>query len=80
MPRKKKVTHYVFNDEEYTAYKWCINNDILISPFAQSETRYWIDIVNKGKQHRSPETYDWKNLYKTIFKFYYYYYEKYNSK
>ena len=80
MPRKKKVTHYVFNDEEYTAYKWCINNDILISPFAQSETRYWIDIVNKGVQHRSPETYDWKNLYKTIFKFYLYYYEKYNSK
>lgn len=80
MPRKKKVTHYVFNEEEYTAYKWCINNDILIAPFALSDTRWYIDIVNKGVQHRSPETYDHKNLYKTIFNFYIYYYEKYSNK
>ncbi len=80
MPRKKKVTHYVFTEQEYEAYKWCIDNDIKIAPFAASDVAWYIDIVNKGVQHRSPETYSWKELYKNIFKFYLYYYEKYSNK
>ena len=79
MPRKKIVVHYTRTDYEYEAYKWCINNGIYISPFALSETAWYIDIVNKEKQNRSPRTYDEKELWPEIFKFYTFYYERFNK-
>lgn len=77
---KKKIQHYNFNAQEYEAYKWCINNDILIAPFAKSDVEWWIEINNKGKLHRSPEFYSHKDLWPKIFEFYLYYFEKYANK
>ncbi len=78
--KKVNMGSYTPDELEFKAYHWCINNNIYISPFAKNEAAWYIDIVNKGVQHRSPETYSWKELYKNIFKFYLYYYEKYSNK
>lgn len=79
MPRKKIVRHYTRTEYEYEAYKWCINNGIYISPFALNDVAWYIDIVNKEKQNRSPQTYDEKELWPEIYKFYVYYYERFNK-
>jgi hypothetical protein len=76
---KKKSVGYQFNPDEFKAYHWCINNGIYISPFCKENfTSWYIDIEINKKINRSPGTFDPRELWVTIFKYYKYYYDKYN--
>ena len=44
-----------YDPKDWEAYRWCINNNIAISPKAKSPTEWYIDITNKGRTHTSPE-------------------------
>ena len=58
MPRKKDVMgYYMPSDKDREAYGWCINNGIYISPFANGEGAWYIDIKINNKTNRSPLTY-----------------------
>lgn len=70
---------YIQNKYEQDAMIWCVKNNIQISPFAKSTSEWYLDITLSGKMTRSPESYDKKTLWKQMFKYYIYYYEKYNK-
>ena len=79
--RNKETSSYLATPEELKAYSWCINNGIYISPFCKENGVSWyIDIEANNKKNRSPETYSKRELWQTIFKFYKYYYNKYEQK
>jgi hypothetical protein len=70
MPRKKKdvMGQYMPTTQEIEAYRWCINNGIYISPFANGEGAWYIDIkINNS-------------IWIQMYEFYKYYYKKYAHK
>jgi radical SAM superfamily enzyme len=68
---------YVPNKKEKLAYSWCINNGIYISPKpANSSTWHLLIEINK-KINISPDAYKKVEIWKQLFKFYTYYYDKY---
>ena len=60
----------------WEAYRWCVRNNIAISPKAYSPTQWYIDIKNKDKTHTSPETYGKTEIWIKIFEYCKYYYDK----
>ena len=66
--------------QETIAYRWCINNGILISPFANGEGAWYIDIKINNKINRSPLTYGSVSIWIQMYEFYKYYYKKYAQK
>ena len=60
----------------WEAYRWCVRNNIAISPKAKSTTAWYVDIKNKGKTHTSPETYGKTEIWKKIFEYCKFYYDK----
>ena len=80
MPRKKDVMgQYMPTVEETEAYRWCINNGIYISPFANGEGAWYIDIKINNKTNRSPLVYGPVSIWIQMFEFYKYYYKKYGA-
>ena len=78
MPRKKDVMgQYMPTIQETEAYRWCINNGIYISPFANGEGAWYVDITINGKTNRSPEVYGKVTIWIKLYEFYKYYYNKY---
>ena len=61
---------------DWEAYRWCVRNQIAISPKAYSPTQWYIDIKNKDKTHTSPETYGKTEIWIKIFEYCKYYYDK----
>ena len=81
MPRKKDVMgYYMPTMQETEAYRWCINNGIYISPFANGEGAWYVDITINGKTNRSPEVYGKITIWIKLYEFYKYYYNKYAQK
>lgn len=60
----------------WKAYRWCVRNNIAISPKAKSITAWYVDIKNKGKTHTSPETYGKTEIWEKIFEYCKFYYDK----
>ena len=60
----------------WKAYRWCVRNNIAISPKAKSTTAWYVDIKNKGKTHTSPETYGRTEIWEKIFEYCKFYYDK----
>ena len=60
----------------WEAYRWCVRNNIAISPKAKSSTAWYVDIKNKGKTHTSPETYGKTEIWEKIFEYCKFYYDK----
>ena len=71
---------YIYSDEEFEAYSWCIKNGIRISPIAKDETNWFIEITINNKTNRSPETYKKVVVWEKLFEYYLYYYGKYKNK
>lgn len=65
---------------EQEAYRWCINNGIFISPKAKNTTEWFLDITINSKTTTSPITYKKIDIWKQLYKFYTYYYDKYANK
>ena len=80
MPRKKDVMgQYMPSEKDREAYAWCINNGIYISPFANGEGAWYIDIKINNKNNRSPLTYGPVSIWIQLYEFYKYYYKKYGA-
>lgn len=71
--------NYVATSREQDAYVWCIHNNILIAPKAKSNTEWYICITLNGKTTQSPLAYEKIEIWKEIYKFYTYYYDKHSG-
>ena len=72
--------NYMPTTEEMVAYRWCINNGIYISPFANGEGAWYIEIKLNNKVSRSPDAYGAVTIWIKLYEFYKYYYNKYANK
>jgi hypothetical protein len=75
--RKINMGQYMATSQERKHMRWCINNEIKISPTAFSTYEWYIDIEINNKKNRSPQVYTKKDLWEQIFNYYKYYYNKY---
>jgi hypothetical protein len=87
MPKKVKKTNwgnFYRSEEEFEAMRWCIKNNIIISPLAATPgngpQNFWIEISIKGNVNKSPNTFHAKEVYPQIYKYYKYYYEKHRNR
>ena len=71
---------YMPTMKEMEAYRWCINNGIYISPFANGEGAWYIEIKLNNKVSRSPQAYGGVTIWIKLYEFYKYYYNKYANK
>tara|TARA_R110000824_G_scaffold45177_3_gene130831 strand:+ start:7172 stop:7507 length:336 start_codon:yes stop_codon:yes gene_type:complete len=71
--------NYTATDREIDAYVWCVRNDIKITPSAKSSTEWYLDIIINGRISRSPSTYKKMEIWKQLYKFYLYYYNKHHK-
>ena len=71
--------NYTASPSEFNAFKWCIDNGIYISPYANSTLEWYICITMNGKSSMSPSTYKKIDVWKQMYRFYLYYYNKYNN-
>jgi|TARA_R110002020_G_scaffold2184_2_gene10061 hypothetical protein len=65
-----------YKDKDWIAYRWCVKNNISISAKAKSNTEWYVDIINNGKTHTSPDTYGKNDIWLKIFEYSKYYYDK----
>ena len=72
--------YYMPTTEEMVAYRWCVNNGIYISPFANGEGAWYIEIKLNNKVSRSPDAYGGVTIWIKLYEFYKYYYNKYANK
>ena len=80
--KKNKINMGTYNASEFEleAYKWCIRNKIYIAPKAINEAKWSIVITNNGRVYEDPSHYIKDLIWKKIYEYYKYYYEKYISK
>jgi hypothetical protein len=83
MGYKKKsqidMGNYTASPSEFSAFKWCIDNGIYIAPYANSTLEWYICITMNNKSSLSPSTYKKIDVWKQMYRFYLYYYNKYNN-
>ena len=72
--------NYISSVREQAAFEWCINNGIYISPKPKSTTEWHLSITINGKTNISPGVYKKIDIWKQLYKFYTYYYDKYANK
>ena len=79
MARKKQcdMGDYIAGKKDIEAYVWCIRNKIFISPKAKSINSWYIVIDLKNKINVSPDTYGKKEIWKKLYEYYRYYFDKY---
>jgi hypothetical protein len=65
--------------KEFDAFKWCIENGIYIAPKAKSSSSWYITIEINKKINVSPDSYGKVEIWKQMYKYYIYYYEKYRK-
>ena len=70
---------YERTDEEYEAYRWCINNGIVIWPEVKIGPEWKIEIKINNTIHKSPESYGPVEVWKKMYEYYKYYYNKYEK-
>lgn len=67
--------------EEIKAFSWCINHSIYISPKATNKTTEWYLVITiNGNDNTSPKTFKKDEIWKKLYEYYKYYYEKYETK
>ena len=80
---KKKglgMGQYIPTKEEWIACRWCIKNNIKISPWARDLSTWYVSIIiNNGKNNVSSEFYERVEIWEKIQEYYMYYYKKHNK-
>ena len=71
--------NYISSVREQAAFEWCINNGIYISPKPKSTTEWHLSITINGKTNVSPGVYKKIDIWKQLYIFYLYYYNKYSG-
>jgi hypothetical protein len=78
-----KMGSYLRTDREDIALRWGIKNGIKISPLAATSSpensEWYIIIENKGSINKSPESYGPTDIWKKLYEFYLFYYDKHNE-
>jgi len=69
--------NYLYSDKEFQAYKWCVDNGIYITPKPESTTKWKLEITMNNKSIISPDSYPKVEIWKQMYKYYIYYYDKY---
>tara|TARA_B110000285_G_scaffold109141_1_gene123880 strand:+ start:439 stop:696 length:258 start_codon:yes stop_codon:yes gene_type:complete len=84
MANKKKspwdMGEYLPTKEEELAWVWCIRNNIKIAPTCKSEGAWWIEITNNNKTNRTPNVFTKTAVWRELYKYCKYYYNKYENK
>ena len=71
---------YTSSTKEQEAYMWCIRNNIYIAPKPATTTDWYLDININGRISTSPSSYKKNDIWKQLYSFYVYYYDKYANK
>lgn len=71
-----EMGNYSCKTSEHEAMLWCIRNGIYISPFAKSTTEWFIVISINGKSNQSPIAYEKNEIWKQMYVYFLYYYNK----
>lgn len=79
MAKRTKIDmgDYLYSQQEFEAYRWCVHNGIYITPKPESTTRWRLEISMNNKSSISPDSYPKVEIWKQMYKYYNYYYEKY---
>ena len=84
--RAQPMPRYTANDEEWEAYRYCVRNNIRISPYGiQNDSEHWHIAISLGphkkweKPHLSPSKYCRKTIWPEYYKMCKYYYDKYRK-
>lgn len=84
--KSKPMPSYLPNEEERKWYRFCVSNNIRISPWGiQNDNDHWHICVNIGpykrgeKQNLSPSKYCRKTIWPEYYKMCKYYYDKYRK-
>ncbi len=77
-PKKKAIDMGVppYSEEAWIPYRWCVKNNIAIGAKAKSSNEWYVDITNNGSTHTSPESYGKDEIWRKIFEYSKYYYDK----
>lgn len=82
MAKKNEVDmgSYIPKAKEQEAFSWCIKNGIFISPkYCGSSTEWRLLIDINKKENLSPTTYKKIEIWKQMYNYYIYYYDKYKK-
>ena len=71
--------NYLYSKKEFEAYKWCIENGIYITPKAKSTSQWYLTIEINKKINVSPDSYGKMDIWRQMYKYYIYYYDKYEK-
>jgi len=82
--KQKPMPEYLASDEEFKWYKYCVNNNIRISPYGiNNDSDRWHIAISLGpykkneKPNLSPSKYCRKTIWPEYYKMCKYYYDKY---
>ena len=70
---------YSCKASEHDAMLWCMRNGIYISCAAKSTTEWFITISINGKINTSPKTYEKNEVWKQMYTYFLYYYNKHHK-
>ena len=80
LARKRKnytMGEYSPSDEELKAYLWGVKNSVRIGPKrVPNKNEWYVEIYTQGKWSHSRETFGPGDVFKQIYKYYEYYYNK----
>ena len=85
MPKKKKenvMGSYACTEYERDAHHWGLRNNIFITPVATTAgnpTHWYLEIEVNGKTYKSPESFEPIEIWKKLYEYYIYYFEKYRK-
>ena len=68
------------DNESLEAQRWCIRNNIYISPIAVNEATWKIEIINKGNKNVDPSVYKKTEVWEKLFEYCKFYYKKYGDR
>lgn len=71
--------NYLYSKKEFEAYKWCIENGIYITPKAKSTSSWYLAVEINKKTNISPDSYGKVEIWKQMYEYYIYYYDKYKK-
>lgn len=71
--------NYMYSAKELEAFRWCIQNSIYIAPKAKSSSSWYLTIEMNKKINVSPDSYGKVEIWKQMYKYYIYYYDKYKK-
>ena len=84
--KQKPLPEYLASEEELKWYRYCVRNNIRISPYGISgDSNHWKIAINLGvykkyeKPNLSPSTYCRKTIWIEYYKMCKYYYDKYRK-